>query len=169
MSYTAAELLDLEEIRTVLHTYCRAVDRQDEVLLRSIYHPDATDDHIGFSGSVDDFVRGAFEALADDAFVMHNMGTTLIELAGDVAYVESYYESLRGQPADDGEYLLASGGRYVDRFERRDGGPWLIASRILFREWSRRDLIGEDQAVGLRRGSRSRADLAYTQKSGATL
>jgi hypothetical protein len=158
------ELLDKEEIRGVLHAYCRAVDRLDAELLRSLYHPDATDDHIAVRGSVDDFIRWAWEAMATDTFVIHNIGTSIIELEGDVAYAETYYESLRGQSDDTvggGEYLLMSGGRYIDRFERRDGGPWRIADRVLYREWVRRDLVPAEQAVGLRRGPRDRSDLAY--------
>lgn len=154
-------LLHREEIRGVLHAYCRAIDRLDAELMRSLYHEDATDDHIAVKGSVEEFIRWAFEATADDTFIMHNLGTVNIELAGDVAYVETYYESLRGQPAEEGECLLRSGGRYIDRFERRDGGPWLIASRVLLREWARRQLVGPEEAAGLRRGRRDRTDLAY--------
>jgi hypothetical protein len=96
------------------------------------------------------------------SFSTHSVGTVIIELDGDVAYVESYYETERGEPAEagvDGEYLVMSGGRYVDRFERRDGGPWRIAKRVLMVEWSRRDLV--PIAEGLRRGPMDRSDPAY--------
>ena len=33
------------------------------------------------------------------------------------------------------------GGRYVDVFERRDGGPWLILHRTVVHSWSRRDPV----------------------------
>jgi hypothetical protein len=160
------QLVDREEIRQVLALYCRAVDRLDRELLRSLYHPDATDDHVAVSGPVENFIEWAFGVLSADTFAMHSLGTVIIELDGDVAYVESYYENLRGQPAgegEDGEYLIMSGGRYVDRFERRDGGPWLIASRVLMREWFRRDLIAPQSLMGFRRGERNRDDPAYSR------
>lgn len=36
---------DRAAIENVLGTYCRAIDRLDLELLRSVYHPDAVDDH----------------------------------------------------------------------------------------------------------------------------
>ena len=44
------ELIARQEITDVLHRYCRAVDRRDPDLLRSVYHPDATDDHGVYAG-----------------------------------------------------------------------------------------------------------------------
>ena len=38
-------LLDRQAITDALHLYCRAIDRTDEELLASVYHPDAIDDH----------------------------------------------------------------------------------------------------------------------------
>src|ERR1700677_714889 len=50
-------LLDEASIRRLLASYCRAVDRGDLTTLRSLYHPDARDDHTGvYSGSVDGFI-----------------------------------------------------------------------------------------------------------------
>ena len=44
------KLLDKQEIYEVLCRYCRALDRGDEKLLRSVYHPDAIDHHGIFDG-----------------------------------------------------------------------------------------------------------------------
>jgi ketosteroid isomerase-like protein len=163
-THSLQELSDREEIRSVLALFCRAVDRRDRELLRSLYHPDATDDHLVVSGPVDVFIDWAMGALSGATVTEHNLGTVIIALDGDVAYVESYYELLRGESAEDvedGEYLVMSGGRYVDRFERRNDGPWLIANRVLMREWWRRDLIVGQGGVSYRRGSRDRNDPAY--------
>ena len=35
----------------------------------------------------------------------------------------------------EGEPLVTSGGRYIDRFERRDG-RWAIAARVCVRDWA---------------------------------
>ena len=35
----------------------------------------------------------------------------------------------------EGEPMSVSGGRYVDRFERRDG-RWAIAARVCVRDWA---------------------------------
>ena len=42
------EILDKESIRELVYTYCRAADRHDNKLMRSLYHEDAYDDHGSF-------------------------------------------------------------------------------------------------------------------------
>lgn len=51
------EMLDEFELRKLVHSYCRTVDRVDFAQLRSLYHEDALDDHGAFSvGSADSFI-----------------------------------------------------------------------------------------------------------------
>lgn len=42
---TPGEISAHIEIQQVLFRYCRGVDRGDKELLRSVYHPGATDNH----------------------------------------------------------------------------------------------------------------------------
>ena len=42
------EILDKESIRDLVHIYCRAADRHDHELMRTLYHEDARDDHGSF-------------------------------------------------------------------------------------------------------------------------
>ncbi|MEY3566868.1 MAG: hypothetical protein RLZ19_882, partial [Actinomycetota bacterium] len=44
------EVVAREHIRDVVYRYARGVDRRDFDLVRSCYHPDATDDHGPFTG-----------------------------------------------------------------------------------------------------------------------
>jgi hypothetical protein len=136
------ELMDRAEIVQLLHLYCRAVDRRDAGLLATLYHPDAYEDHLVYRGPAAGFIEVIIEQLASDTFGMHDLGTSIIELDDDVARAETYYTSYRGRlRAGGGEYLIRSGGRYFDRLERRSGGPWLIASRSVTREWRYVDRI----------------------------
>jgi len=50
-------ILDRQEIEQVLAMYCRAIDRMDLELLKSVYHPDGTDDHGSFSGNAHEFAK----------------------------------------------------------------------------------------------------------------
>jgi hypothetical protein len=136
----------------LLHLYCRAVDQRDAELLATIYHPDAYEDHLVYRGPAEGFIAMVVDELALDTFGMHDLGTCIIELAGDAANVETYYTSYRGRPhASGGEYLIRSGGRYFDRLERRRDGPWLIASRSVTREWRYVDRIEPEWLRQLKR------------------
>ena len=129
-----AYLFDLEALRDVLLRYCRGVDRGDEALLLSVYHPDAYEDHAHlFQGSARDFVRRVMEMYADRPTPMQHILTNItLEIEGDVAYGESYIAVRHAIVPDDRH---ADGfARYLDRFERRDG-EWRIARRKLVLEW----------------------------------
>ena len=133
-------MVDRAAIYSQLVRYCRAVDRGDEELLRSVYHPDAHDDHGAYSGGVDGFVEFVKRDVQDRfRCTMHKLGQTKIEIDGDIAHCESYaighhVRAKNGRDVDD----FVMGLRYVDRFERR-GGEWRIADRQLRYEWQRRD------------------------------
>ena len=161
------ELLDERAIRAVLLRYCRAVDRMDEALLRSCYHPDARDEHGSFTGTLDEYVAWAFRLLRGYATTMHFLGNVLIEVAGDVALSESYGISFHRTEPREGEAFeprrnLVTGFRLVDRFERR-GGEWRIARRVATTEWSRVDDLAGRWPVPphLRRGARDESDPLY--------
>ena len=53
---TLDDLIDREQIRDVIYRYARGVDRRDYELVRSCYHPNATDDHGSYKGDVDGFI-----------------------------------------------------------------------------------------------------------------
>src|SRR5215210_4265051 len=132
MTMTIDEISAHLEIRQALARYCRGVDRRDPEMLKSVYHPDGTDDHTVFAGLGHDFADFIIDLIRSDPPSQHQVTTTLITMHGpDSADVESYY--LAHQPMTDeatGEArLLHTGGRYIDRFERRDGA-WKIAKRV---------------------------------------
>jgi hypothetical protein len=157
-----AALVDEAAIRQVVLRYCRGIDRLDPELVRSCYHPDATDEHGSFSGGVDDYVAWAFRLLERYESTMHLVGNLLVELAGDVALAETYgvahHRGRAGEPFEPVRNLV-TGFRFVDRFERREGA-WRIARRVATTEWSRVD----DEAGrwplpdDLRRGTRDGTD-----------
>jgi hypothetical protein len=127
-------LADREAIRDCLMRYSRGVDRLDRELILSCYHPDAVDDHGVFIGDP--------EAFADWVIPMHTTTHLLhqhaifnifIDLDGDTAHTESYYMFVGLNR--EGTPLAMSGGRYLDRFERRDG-RWAIAARVCLRDWA---------------------------------
>lgn len=151
------EMLDKQAIAEVMMTYCRALDRMDEEMLRSVFHPDSRHDH-GFVGpssdparaSADgkpaDFVAYALQALSRMTRTHHQLGNIFVEVKGDVAYTEAYFTAYhrmraKGDPkagpnAHDTEMDLFVAGRYMDRMEKRNG-VWKIARRTATTDWQR--------------------------------
>jgi hypothetical protein len=127
------ELRDQQQIRDCLMRYCRGVDRCDVEDVRAAYHPDATDDHGYWKGNGWDFAEFIVDAkLRDNDWTTHAVQNVLIEVDGDVAHGESYVEaSLKPKGIDEVRVFV---GRYIDRFERRDG-EWRIADRVVVHDW----------------------------------
>ncbi len=125
-------LLDREAIRECLYRYCRGVDRRDEAALRSAYWPDATDRHGPYHGSAEGFIDWALEKLkGSTARGVHRISNILIDLRGEQAFVESYFDALQEERDGEGRLLeVILSGRYLDRFERRDG-EWRILARTV--------------------------------------
>ena len=88
-----------------------------------------------FDGTIDEFVGWAFRLLGRYAATMHLVANHLSTVAGDAAVAETYGISHHRSDDADPRRNLTVGFRYLDRLERRDGGPWLIARRIATTEW----------------------------------
>jgi hypothetical protein len=131
---TIAEIqrvIDESKIRYLLNSYPRAVDRMDFDLMRSLFHPDAVDEHGAFNGPAAEFVDYMEKTYPAGTYFTHHNGTQLIDIDGDVARCETYCIALGrlGQPGEEGygsEFFNRV--RYLDRVERRDG-IWKIAHR----------------------------------------
>jgi SnoaL-like domain len=138
------DLLAKEDIRDVLYRYCRGVDRRDFSLIRSCYHPDATDDHGEYVGGVDGFLDHVQANLVRFERTMHLLGNILIEVTGSKARSEAYvlahhhFRASRHHDKPERDFVVWL--RYVDDFERRHG-QWRIASRVCVFEWSRMDPV----------------------------
>lgn len=156
------ELHDRAAIRAVVNRYCRGVDRQDRELLVSCYHADAIDDHGMFVGPA-----GEFFDWTDPSHLhlfrnhQHIVTNHVCDLDGDVAHGETYY-MFAGMTAAGNELAL-SGGRYVDRFERR-GGEWRIAARKCLVEWGSANMTIAEMApvyAAVGQVARDRSDCSY--------
>ena len=115
------ELVDREQIRDLLHRYCRAVDRGDAALMKSCYHEDGTDDHGFFVGRGWDFADYVLPILAQLERSIHSLSNPIISVRGNKAHVETQWSVIHrlrrwGKFTD-----MWHQGRYLDELERRDG------------------------------------------------
>ena len=118
------------EIRQVIAIACRGLDRRDDALLASAFHPRARVDQGAFSGNAEDFASFVIDALASAGFTMgaHHVTTSQVELDGSTAHAETYVFGTAAKGGQDGTAVVLSVGRYDDVFELRDGA-WRIAQR----------------------------------------
>jgi hypothetical protein len=152
------ELISREEIRDILMRYCRGIDRADEDLINSAFHPGAIDDH-GDPGPATDLARRV--AAGGQRQMMHFTGNVLIELEGDTAYVESYFISFAEHDVNGSANTRSRAGRYLDRFEQRDGA-WKIAYRMVVDEWARLDVLTDvPEGVGAHPAKRGPDDPVF--------
>lgn len=153
-------LLDRQEILDCVSRYCRAVDRHDRELLASVFHPDAVADLGEWAGSTRDLFAWVDEThRARDLAHSHNITSHTCEIDSGTAHAESYVIQARLQR--DGRTASVFGGRYLDRFERRNG-EWRIAHRRLVIDWSlTADGSESHNADGYIRGSWDKHDVSY--------
>lgn len=142
-------VLARDEIREVLARYARGVDRADGELLKSCYHPDAIEEHGGnYTGNAFEYVDGAVPRIRLMGAMQHLLGSSHIELDGEVAFVETYIWTFARFASERGSTDTFTGGRLIDRFERR-GGQWKIAHRRTVFDWNRDTPTSEGWCTGL--------------------
>ena len=194
MSYTDAdieELISRSKCYDVLTRYCRALDRADVALMRSVYWDDGIDNHGVFNGNAAEFAEFIVAEIQQWFDVtMHAIANVHMEVHGDTVYSEAYlsaYHKVRGD-RDKVEEIFGSrylsgfdwskvegvphdfifGGRYIDRLERR-GGEWRIAKRQVVMDWNRNDIgrtiLDEGMFATLRPlGTRGPSDLVFANR-----
>jgi hypothetical protein len=164
------ELLDKQACVELVYRLARAIDRCDEPLLRSLFHADATDDHGVFHGTAADFADWVMPVLHGMKRTQHCIANVLIEVKGDTAYGESYFTAHHALPNAEGPdtYMVAA-GRYLDRFERREG-EWRFAHRQACYDWNAQapstDSWNRAAMAGWTFGERGTGDASYANFAG---
>lgn len=153
-------LEDRQAIRDCVDRYSRGIDRHDDDIIASAFHPDAVDSHGSFKGGIEEFIRFANEGHEKSTFShTHNVTCQSVDIAGDQAHVESYVIFVLR--LREGNVVHVGGGRYVDRFEKRDG-EWKISLLKLVMDW-RFEADGSvmDKRPSQALGTRDKSDLSY--------
>jgi len=156
------QLLDESAITRCVMRYARGIDRHDSALIESAFHEDAIDHHGGAARHPSELSAWGNELHAKyTRGHQHFICNTTIEIDGDIAHAESYVLFVlwrRAEPVVD-----ISGGRYVDRLERRDG-RWGIAERVVTVDWTAEANEGSDSKGTLAtyaRGEWDDRDVSY--------
>lgn len=153
-------LADRQAILDCIYRYARGVDRDDMDLLTSAYHDDAVDDHGFYLGNARGLGEWVFDSHKDAPASQHHITNHYVEIDGDAAHAETYYIAINR--AAEGKAGIST-GRYIDRFERRDG-RWAIAARTVVNEsvlTADVDPLNEVALKSFAPFSRDRTDLSY--------
>ena len=138
-------LISKQAITEVLYRYARGTDRCDEMLLKSCFHEnsrhrsDSTHASGGFEGKSFDYVKRIIEICSPLAVCTHMISNILIEIEGNEAVSECRFLAHHAwyEPGDKvNEHHRVVEGRYIDRFERRNG-DWKIIERVGVHEFNR--------------------------------
>lgn len=134
------QLLDKQDIAEVLYRRARAGDRADAELAHTCYHSGATERHGNFDGLATEFIDVVSFTRPKPGAPIKGMQHLITNIQCDFAdashaFVESYHVAWC-QMTDGID--AAIGGRYLDKFERRDG-RWAIVHRDVIFDWSRMD------------------------------
>jgi SnoaL-like domain len=166
------ELRDERDIREVLTRYCRAIDRCDLELLKSVYWPEATDDHVIFVGNAFEFADFVIPMLKQQVeCTMHMISNVWMKLDGDTACAETYVNAYHRMQSNGDKLEVVVGGRYLDRLERRHG-EWRIAGRKFVVDWEQNGaaLLGKEKlATLLAMDTRQRDEDSYRLFAGKAL
>lgn len=155
-----AALLDKDAVVDCNARYARGLDRLDLDLYRSAFHDDALDCRGGQPKTPEEFLEAFLPVQPTRKVTQHLLTTQSIELDGDTAHGETYYVAAV-QHEGDADVAL-HGGRYVDRFERRDG-VWRMSVKVVIPEWHvlAPAAVGSAVLARARFGSRSADDPSY--------
>ena len=162
--------LDRSEISDVLARYARGIDRADGELLKTCYHADAIEEHAGnYEGNAHEYIDQAIPRVMQMGAMQHLIGSSHYDFDGDTARVETYVWTFVRFTNDAGDEVdTFTGGRLVDRFEKRSG-EWKIAHRWTVLDWNRDTPSAEGWCLGLfdfsqkgaRVGVKGRGDPSY--------
>jgi len=149
-------------LRHLADAYCHAVDRRDYALLLSLYHEDAYDNHAPFfTGTAKEYVAWLPGMLAHWSATSHSISNALYVIDGDHAEGELLTRAYH-RTADNQREIIGY-GRYVDRYEKREG-IWKFSYRALVMDYDEiRDVGAAPNAgpEGASIGSAGADDPAY--------
>ena len=155
------EILDKESIRELVYTYCRAADRHDNELMRTLYHEDAYDDHGSFfKGKAMEFLDLLPEIQKSMGILHHNVTTHNIKLSGARAEGETYIIAFHQVLTEEGNYDVLIGGRYFDEYEKRND-VWKFSSRAVDADWV---YVNDPSQVNLKHPMIEGADIGSPSK-----
>ena len=186
MALKVEELIDREEVRSLILRYFRAADRVDAELGTPTFWEDGHFIGGPLAGTMEDVMPALYNDLLPNAFelTLHYIQNLVVTMEGDRGFAEAYavgYQLVSGRDAivgavgaetyaryggDSDRVELLVGVRYAIELERR-GGEWRMLTMAPIVDWTRvqpyQGIVGDAGLLAAitNRGKRDRSDQSY--------
>jgi hypothetical protein len=134
------ETADRLAIRDLVERWAVWRDAGDWERFRTVWHDDGRMMATWFQGPADDFIRVSREGFERGVSILHFLGGTAIDLAGDRAIAQTKMTISQRAEVDGVVCDVVCTGRFYDFLERRDGA-WGIVLRQPIYEKDRLDPV----------------------------
>jgi hypothetical protein len=155
------------EIRRLVEGWAVWRDARDWERFRTVWHAGGRMMATWWQGPFEDFIRVSREGYARGVRILHFLGGSAVEVAGDRAIAQTKMTIAQRAVVEDVECDVVCTGRFYDFFERRDGRWGLVLRQPIYE----RDRLDPVDAATAPRLDRERLDafpigyrhLAYLQ------
>jgi len=136
------------EIRRVVERWVLWRDAGDWERFATVWHDDGFMMATWFQGTADEFIRVSREGFERGVSILHFLGGSTVELAGDRAVSQTKMTISQRATVHDVSCDIVCTGRFYDFFERRDR-RWAIVLRQPIYEKDRLDPVDPSASVDL--------------------
>jgi hypothetical protein len=151
---------ETEAIKQLVENWAVWRDAGDWERFRTVWHDDGRMMATWFQGPAYDFIRVSREGFERGARILHFLGGSSVDVAGDRAVAQTKMTITQRALVHDVECDAVCTGRFYDFLERRDG-RWGLVLRQPIYEQDRLDPVDPAARVELDRGVLERFPLGY--------
>ena len=137
-----------QAIRELIENWALWRDAGDWERFRTVWHDDGRMLATWFQGSADEFIRVSREGFARGVSILHFLGGSSIEVAGDRAVAQTKMTISQRGDVDGVRCDVVCTGRFFDFVERREG-RWGVVLRQPIYEKDRIDPVDPTAALAL--------------------
>ena len=152
--------LDRLAVRELVENWAVWRDARDWDRFRTVWHDDGRMMATWFQGPAEEFIRVSEEGFARGVRILHFLGGTSVDLAGDRAIAQTKMTITQRAPVDGVPCDVVCTGRFYDFLERR-GGRWGLVLRQPIYEQDRLDPVDPAARPELDRATLARFPEGY--------